>query len=148
MANPTKFKPEFVELARNYCLLGATDVDLARFFGTTDRTIRTWKQQHPEFAEALEQAKAEADAQVQNSLFRRANGYSHPEVDIRVVNGKIVKTDLIKHYAPDTVACIFWLKNRRPDQWRDKVDHEHAGKDGGAIQFQRVERRIIDPKSE
>ncbi|MDN7489500.1 terminase [Burkholderia sp. AU45274] len=123
MANPTKFKPEFVELARNYCLLGATDVDLARFFGTTDRTIRTWKQQHPEFAEALEQAKEVADAQVVGALYTNA-------------------------LAGNVTAQIFWLKNRQPAKWRDKVDHEHAGKDGGAIQFQRVERRIIDPKSE
>ncbi|OXJ16327.1 hypothetical protein [Burkholderia sp. HI2500] len=123
MANPTKFKPEFVELARNYCLLGATDVELARFFGTTDRTIRTWKQQHPEFAEALEQAKEVADAQVVGALYTNA-------------------------LAGNVTAQIFWLKNRQPGKWRDKVDHEHAGKDGGAIQFQRVERRIIDPKSE
>ncbi|MCA8251777.1 terminase [Burkholderia sp. AU31624] len=123
MANPTKFKPEFVELARNYCLLGATDVDLARFFGTTDRTIRTWKLQHPEFAEALEQAKEVADAEVVGALYTNA-------------------------LAGNVTAQIFWLKNRQPAKWRDKVDHEHAGKDGGAIQFQRVERRIIDPKSE
>ncbi|VWD60897.1 hypothetical protein BLA18628_07199 [Burkholderia aenigmatica] len=123
MAAPSKFKPEFVELARNYCLLGATDVELARFFGTTDRTIRTWKQQHPEFAEALEQAKEVADAQVVGALYTNALG-------------------------GNVTAQIFWLKNRQPAKWRDKVDHEHAGKDGGAIQFQRVERRIIDPKSE
>jgi hypothetical protein len=30
--------------------------------------------------------------------------------------------------APDTTACIFWLKNRRKDEWRDKLDHEHSGK--------------------
>ncbi|QQK04772.1 terminase [Burkholderia anthina] len=123
MAAPSKFKPEFVELARNYCLLGATDVELARFFGTTDRTIRTWKQQHPEFAEALEQAKEVADAQVVGALYTNA-------------------------LAGNVTAQIFWLKNRQPAKWRDKIDHEHAGKDGGAIQFQRVERRIIDPKSE
>ncbi|AOJ31413.1 hypothetical protein [Burkholderia metallica] len=122
MANPTKFKPEFVELARNYCLLGATDVELARFFGTTDRTIRTWKQQHPEFGEVLDQAKEVPDANVVGALYRNA-------------------------LAGNVTAQIFWLKNRQPAKWRDKVDHEHAGKDGGAIQFQRVERRIIDPKS-
>jgi hypothetical protein len=123
MAAPSKFKPEFVELARNYCLLGATDVELARFFGTTDRTIRTWKQQHPEFAAALDQAKEVADAQVVGALYSNAIG-------------------------GNVTAQIFWLKNRQPGKWRDKVDHEHAGKDGAPIQFQRVERRIIDPKSE
>lgn len=123
MAAPSKFKPEFVELARNYCLLGATDVELARFFGTTDRTIRTWKQQHPEFAEVLDQAKEAPDANVVGALYRNA-------------------------LAGNVTAQIFWLKNRQPAKWRDKVDHEHAGKDGAPIQFQRVERRIIDPKSE
>lgn len=134
MPRKTDFRPEYVELARNYALLGAIDDQLAAFFGVSDRTIRTWKSKHPEFAAALAEGKSAADAQVAASLFHRARGYSHPEVDIRVVRGKVVKTPLTKHYAPDTVACIFWLKNRAPEQWRDKQDHEHTGKDGGPIE--------------
>lgn len=127
---PSKFKPEYVEQARNYCLLGATDPDLAKFFGVSRATINTWKLEYPKFAEALV-TKEIADAQVGASLFHRANGYSHPEVDIRVVNGKIVKTKIIKHYPPDTAAAIFWMKNRQG--WRDRIDAELSGKDGSAL---------------
>jgi hypothetical protein len=60
-------------------------------------------------------------------------GYSHPDVHVSNYQGEITVTPLVKHYAPDPVACIFWLKNRRPDLWRDKVDHSLTGKDGGPI---------------
>lgn len=142
---PSKFRPEFVEQARNYCLLGATDIDLAKFFAVSKATINVWKQDYPAFSAAL-LSKDIADAKVAASLFDRANGYSHEDVDIRVVGGKIVKTKIIKHYPPDTAAAIFWMKNRQG--WRDKVDHELSGKDGGPVQYQAVERRIVDPKAE
>lgn len=68
-----------------------------------------------------------ADAKVVASLYKRANGYSHPALDIRTVDGEVVETEYTKHYPPDTVACIFWLKNRRPDLWRDRKEFEHKG---------------------
>ena len=49
--------------------------------------------------------------------------------------------------APDTTAAIFWLKNRRPAEWRDRVQNELMGPDGGPIQFTRIENVIVDPKS-
>jgi hypothetical protein len=143
---PSKYKPEYCELAKNYCLLGATDVEVAGFLGIGLRTLNDWKIAHADFYEAMSWGKDQADAKVASSLFHRATGYSHPDVDIRVIAGQIVKTDLIKHYPPDSAAGIFWLKNRRG--WRDRVDHEVSGKDGAPIQYQAVERKIIDPKAE
>lgn len=119
---PTDFKPEYVEQAHNYCLLGATDAKLADFFKVSEKTINSWKKQHPEFADALYRGKALADAQVAQSLFKRATGYSHQETHINCYEGEIIQTEITKHYAPDTTACIFWLKNRQPDKWRDKVE--------------------------
>lgn len=119
---PTAFKPEYVEQAFNYCLLGATDVQMADFFKVTEKTINTWKKNYPEFADALYRGKTLADAQVANSLFKRATGFSHPETHISCYQGEIIQTEVTKHYAPDTTACIFWLKNRQPDKWRDKVE--------------------------
>lgn len=121
------FRSEYVEQARKLCLLGATDLEIADFFGVTVRTIYRWKGEREEFCQALKVGKAEADERVERSLFARANGYEHDEVDIRVVNGQIVQTPIRKFYPPDTVAAIFWLKNRRRDVWRDKIDHEHSG---------------------
>lgn len=127
LGRPTDFKPEYVEQARKLCLLGATDQELADFFEVTARTIYRWKATQHAFCQALKAGKSEADDRVERSLFARATGYEHDEVDIRVVNGAIVQTPIRKFYPPDTVAGIFWLKNRRKEEWRDKIDHQHSG---------------------
>lgn len=129
MARPSKYRPEFVEQACKLCKLGLTDKEIAKFFEVSEQTLNTWKQQHPEFLESLKDGKTLADAEVASKLFHRATGYEHPEDDIRSVGGEIVITPTIKHYAPDTTAAIFWLKNRRPDLWRDKVEPEDKGVD-------------------
>ena len=82
---------------------------------------------HADFSESLKQYKARADDLVEQSLFRRATGYECDEVDIRVVNGEVVQTPLRRIYPPDTTACIFWLKNRQPDQWRAQDKDETPG---------------------
>ncbi len=127
MARPTKFKPEFVAQAEKLCRLGATDIEIADFFEVDARTIYRWKAENDEFCQALKSGKAESDDRVERSLFARATGYEHDEVDIRVVGGEIVQTQIRKYYPPDTTAGIFWLKNRRPGIWRDKQDIELGG---------------------
>lgn len=122
MARPSKYKPEFQEQAAKLCQLGATDVEIADFFSVDVRTLYRWKGEFPEFCQALKVAKEVADERVERSLFARANGYEHDEVDIRVVSGEIVQTQIRKFYPPDTTAAIFWLKNRRPETWRDVRD--------------------------
>lgn len=130
---PTAYKPEFAEQAKAQCVEGATDQELADFFEVSVRTLYRWKNTFPEFCQALKAAKAPADERVERSLYERALGYERDEVDIRVVEGQIVQTTIRKFYPPDTTAAIFWLKNRRPDEWRDKVDHELTGKNGGPL---------------
>ncbi len=126
---PTKYKPEYVELASNYCLLGAKDAELASFFGVSESTLNLWKQKRPEFSESLKAGKGEADAKVAQSLYRRALGYEHPEDKIFNDNGKPLIVPTIKHYPPDTTAAIFWLKNRQSQNWRDvsklKIENEN-----------------------
>ena len=138
MARPSKYKPEFVEQAAKLCALGATDIEIADFFGVSVASLYRWKNEHPEFCESLKASKEIADDRVERSLFARANGYEHDEVDIRVIAGEVVQTPIRKFYPPDTTACIFWLKNRRPDLWRDKVEQEVTGKDGGPIQVSSI----------
>lgn len=127
MARPSSYKDEYAEQARKLCRLGLIDKEIAEFFGVSEQTINAWKLKSEEFLEALKDGKTFADAQVADKLFHRATGYSHPDVDIRVIDGQIVQTPLVKHYAPDTTACIFWLKNRDKARWRDKLETEHSG---------------------
>lgn len=127
MARPSKYKPEFAEQAAKLCKLGATDAQLADFFEVAVSTINLWKVQHPEFSESIKVPKSEADERVEQSLYRRAVGYEHDEVDLRVIGGELIQTPIRKHYPPDATAMIFWLKNRKPAEWRDKQDVEHSG---------------------
>lgn len=132
---PSDYKPEYAEEARKQCEEGATDQELADYFEVSARTLYRWKNRYPEFCQALKASKATADERVERSLFERAVGYERDEVDIRVVGGEIVQTTVRKFYPPDTTAAIFWLKNRRPDEWRDRVQTELTGANGGPVQI-------------
>lgn len=118
----TLFRKEYIEQAYKLALLGATDKQLADFFSVKEQTINNWKKDFPEFFESLKRAKEDVDSQIVKSLFQRAKGYEHDDIDIKMFNGEIIETPLTKHYPPDTTACIFWLKNRQPDKWRDKTE--------------------------
>lgn len=119
---PDKYHGDYPQQTRKLCMLGYTDAQLASFFGVAERTWNRWKKSHPDLKKAMTAGKAVADSDVAESLYKRATGYSHPDTDIRVIDGQIVTTELVKHYPPDTVACIFWLKNRQRELWRDKQD--------------------------
>ena len=136
IGRPTEYKPEYDEQAYNYCLLGATDKQLAIFFDVSEQTINAWKHKHPSFLESLRRGKEIADARVAQALFSRATGYEHPEDDIKAVNGEIVITPTIKRYPPDPTSMIFWLKNRQPKLWRDKPESEGADGDGAIHKVQ------------
>ena len=106
---------------------GLTDEEMAKFFDVKKQTLNNWKSDYPEFFASLKEGKVLADGKVVASLYHRALGYSHPEDDIRAIAGEVVITPTIKHYPPDTTACIFWLKNRRKDQWRDVQEKNYSG---------------------
>lgn len=122
---PSLYKDEYCEQARKLCRLGAIDTELAEFFGVTVTTLNNWKIEHPDFFESLKAGRALADANVGEALYQRALGYSHKAVKIFVHHGVPVSVPYTEHYPPDSTACIFWLKNRRPDLWRDKPEPEN-----------------------
>jgi hypothetical protein len=128
---PTKYKPEYAEQVFKLCLLGATDAEIADFFEVAESTVYLWKLEYPEFSEAIKNGKLKADADVANRLYNRAMGYSHEEDKIFQYEGQPIIVPTEKYYPPDTTAAIFWLKNRQPKRWRDRV--EHTGADGGPI---------------
>ena len=133
VGRPTKYKEEYNDLAYKFCLLGATDARLADLLQVSERSINEWKEVYPEFSQSIANGRDIADAEIANSLYHRAKGYSHPEVDIKVIQNEIVKTPLIKHYPPDTTAASLWLRNRQSAKWRDKTEQEISGPDGGPI---------------
>ena len=136
MARPTKYKLEYNEQAKKLCLLGATDKDLADFFGVNKDTINEWKKRHKKFSDSLKVAKAESDAKVVKSLYQRAIGYDCPDIKFATFEGEITdEKEYIKHYAPDVTACIFWLKNRQPDKWRDMKDMNIGGQEGNPVEI-------------
>lgn len=124
---PSKFKPEFVDQAKKLAELGATDREVGDFFGVDERTINRWKADHAEFCQSLKVGKHLADDRVEQALYRRALGYSHDAVKIAVnAQGEVTQVPFVEHFPPDTTAAIFWLKNRRKDDWRDKHEFEHS----------------------
>jgi len=135
MARPTKYKEEYPKQAYKLCLIGATDIQLADFFGVNPDTIYEWKKVHEEFSESLKDGKSVADGEVAKSLYHRAKGYSHKAVHISNYQGEITQTDIIKEYPPDTTACIFWLKNRQSEMWRDKREYAVSDDNRGIEDF-------------
>ncbi len=125
---PTRYKAEYAELAYKLCLLGATDNDMAEIIGVQEKTINNWKKTHKKFLQSLKRGKAEADADVAKSLYKRAIGYKCKDTKFASHEGHITdEREYDKHYPPDPTAAIFWLKNRQPDKWRDKQELEHSG---------------------
>ena len=120
---PSKYREEFNEQAYRLCLLGATDQQLADFFGTKEQTINNWKNKYPSFFDALKAGKAQADANVASSLYSRAMGYEHDEDKIFLGKDNVpVVVPTKKRYPPDPTSMIFWLKNRQPQEWRDRQE--------------------------
>jgi len=124
---PSKYQASYAKQAAKLCKLGAIDRELAEFFEVSEVTINAWKAKHPNFLKSLKAGKEEADDRVERSLYQRAVGYSHPDVHVSNYQGAATFTEITKHYPPDTTACIFWLKNRQRDKWRDKIDLAHSG---------------------
>lgn len=126
-----KYKPEYARIAAVLAAQGATDGVLAKAFDVHTSTIRDWYSTYPAFGEAVRTGKAEVfDPLVERALAQRAVGYSVDVTEVKYVgkDADRVEDVIRKHFPPDTTACIFWLKNRQPDKWRDVHDHKHSGK--------------------
>lgn len=110
------------------CRLGADSSGLAKILGCGKTTLFKLQRQYDEFKELIKEGKEVADAKVESALYRRAVGYDYEEVTTRVVVDKsgvgsvTHVTKVKKHVIPDTTAQIFWLKNRKQYEWRDKQD--------------------------
>ena len=104
---------------------GDTNEMIANKIGIARETVSRWKEQYPEFGEVLKKSKEVVDTQVESALLKRALGYTVKEyIDDADGNRRVIE----KQMPPDVTAQIFWLKNRKPQNWRDKRDVEIEGK--------------------
>ena len=104
---------------------GLTDEQIAKNIGISRSTLNVWKDRYSDISDALKKGKDIIDRQVENALLKRALGYEYEEVKEKFEDGVITeRTVTKKEVVPDTTAQIFWLKNRKPDKWRDKPAYE------------------------
>lgn len=127
MVGVTTFKAEYTATARSMAERGATDREIAEELGVSERTLNRWKLTQEGFAEQIKLGKEAPDDRVEQSLYRRATGYTFEAQKVFQYHGEPVVVDYVEHVPPDTTAAIFWLKNRRKDAWRDKHIMEHEG---------------------
>ena len=126
---PTSFKDRYAKDAEKLCEFGLTDKQLADLWGVTLQTVTNWKKKYPLFFASLKKGKEVSNNQVVKSLYQRATGYSHPEVHISNYQGDVTITNIVKHYPPSEVACIYWLNNRDPENWRNRKESDESSND-------------------
>src|SRR5262249_52183734 len=107
------YHPAFDRRATDYCMLGATNEDLAGFFGVSLSAIEKWLVERPSFARAVRKGRIEADARVAKAMHAAATGYKVREEKLLVVNGKVEKHSVTKRYPPNVNAGALWLTNRQ-----------------------------------
>lgn len=113
---------------------GLTDEQIAQNIGINPATLYDWKKKYDEISEALKRGKEVVDRQVENALLKRALGYEYDEITKEICENaetgetRLAVTKVVtKQVIPDTTAQIFWLKNRKPDMWRDRKDLDLTG---------------------
>lgn len=96
---------------------------IADNIGISKPTLYAWIGKYPKIAEAIKQKKDIADRNVENALYKSAVGYEYEETKKEYEDGELIKETIIKKVVPPNVsAAALWLKNRKPDQWRDKQE--------------------------
>lgn len=124
---PATYDPKLCETAYAMSQQGATVREIAQAFEVSEGTVYRWQHEHPEFRESMKLGKDAADNRVEHSLYRRAIGYSFDAIKIMQFNGIPVVEPYVEHVPPDVGAAALWLKNRRPDVWREKQEINHTG---------------------
>lgn len=125
----TKKTSERVQKIMELARLGKTTEEIAEIVDVGRRTIFDWMQRDFSFSALLKENRQLADEAVEASLFKRATGYTYKE-EAATKNGV---TELMRHAPPDPTSMIFWLKNRKPKEWRDKQEIDHVVSPGWSL---------------
>jgi hypothetical protein len=144
---PTLYKPKYAEIVRGMCAQGATRADLADRFGVTIKTIVAWQLEHEEFCNSCKQGREAADDRVEQSFYERAVGYTFDSEKLFMHEGEIIRESLKVHVPPDPRAAEFWLRNRRPDRWRDskQLETRVADDDPLLTYLKSIDGRVLRP---
>lgn len=103
---------------------GLTDEQIAQNIGVCRDTLIEWKKKYSDISHALKKGKEVVDYKVENALLKRAIGYEYIETKTKTESGVVTEvTKTTKQVLPDVTAQIFWLKNRKPDMWKDKREN-------------------------
>jgi hypothetical protein len=129
----TKYNETFPTLAEKYAREGMIDREIAKKLGIGVSTYHLYENRYPEFLEAIKKGKAPVDDDVEKALLKRALGFEYEETMAEYSGatpkpGKRAQPSLVrrtkKMVPPDVAAIAFWLKNRRPEKWRDRHDFQ------------------------
>lgn len=121
---PTLYKREYDEQVYKLCLLGATDSEIASFFNVTEATLNNWKAEHDSFFESIRNGKFKADAEVANSLYKRAVGFEYDAVKIFNNMGEEMIVPYKEYVVPDVGAQKKWLSARQRKIWAERVEND------------------------
>lgn len=120
--------PEGLLKLEGWAREGLTNEQIARNMGISRKTLQEWCTKYGDISDTLKRGKEIIDLQVENALLKRALGYEYEELSEEYKSGTLTKKKVTKkQVVPDTTAQIFWLKNRRPDRWKDKQDVQVSG---------------------
>ncbi len=128
-------EPEGLTLIEGWARWGLTEEQIAHNMGCSRKTLKEWKKKYSTIGAALKKGKEVSDFEVENALYKRATGYEIEETVTKTIKGKEVTETVKKKIPPDTTAAIFWLKNRRPDRWRDRPDPDQTDTLAAAAQI-------------
>jgi hypothetical protein len=124
---PAVYKAEYAEIACENCGLGATNETLAERFAVSRRTIDRWIAGIPDFREAVAEGREIANGKVVSALFARATGMEQKMTKVFCHNGQPLTVNYTVELPPDVRACMFWLRNRLPEQWCEKQSRAAGG---------------------
>ncbi len=127
-------EPEGLLKIEGWARDGLTEEQIAHNMGIRRETLIEWKRKYPNISNTLKRGKEIIDRQVENALLKRALGYSYKETTRELIfdkeTGKTefkITKEVEKEVVPDTTAQIFWLKNRKPEEWREKQEVQMSG---------------------
>lgn len=124
MARPNLYDTDIKDklpAVQGWARQGLSLEQIAKNLGIHKATLCKYQNKYSEFRDALKKGREVADFEVENALFKRATGYDYVETKKEYEGGVLVKeVTTVKHVAPDVGAAAFWLKNRKPNDWRDK----------------------------
>lgn len=144
----SKYKPEYISTGRMLAEAGATNHEIADYLKISISTFTGWMLRYPDFAEAVRTGKFAADDRMEASLYHRGLGQVVTKKDIRTIKerdkaGHVVERVVVTEYEEqlpsDTASMIFWLKNRRSNDWKER--HEHRV-DLGSLTDEQLEQRF------